>query len=74
MTDTLHSPSGRKYHNPHLGHTVLRSADGRRFRGQFQHVTDRGMAVILAFAINDGLVWAELREARLMLVWKAEYA
>ena len=78
MTDTLYSPSGILYHSPHLGHTVVRSADGRRFRGQLQHVTDRGTAVMLTFAINDGvrnvhegLVWAVLELPRLMLVWKA---
>jgi len=59
-------------HNPDLGHTILRSADGRQFRGQLQHVTDRGMAVMLTFAVNERLVWAELDEPRLMLVWKAE--
>jgi len=52
--------------------TTLRSESGIMFYGQLRAVTTKGMAVILAYQRNDGLMWYEIDPPRLMLCWKPQ--
>jgi len=53
-------------------YTTLRSESGTMFYGLLRATTPCGMAIILTYQRNDGLMWYEIDPPRLMLCWRAQ--